>query len=134
MLTTEVRNSVPIKPSITKTPLMLIVQFTNQLSHSEAMEQMNVEESLKVNIDFSEQTLPKSVKELQPLLWKDADSYKCLLGPDLNDGILGMGQTPLLAIIEWDNQLMKRLSTATEDDHVIQYVKDVYKADNTEVW
>ena len=95
---------------------------------------MNVEESMKVNIDFSEQTLPKSVKELQPLVWKGVDNYNCLLGPDLTDGILGVGQTPLLAIIEWDNQLMKRLSTATEDDHVIQYVKDVYKADNTEVW
>jgi hypothetical protein len=98
------------------------------------MEQMNVEDSMKINIDFSEKVLPKSAKKLQPLVWKDGDSFCCLLGPDPEQGVYGCGDTALLAIDDWDTHLTSRLAEATEDDQVIQYVKDVYKADNTEVW
>lgn len=98
------------------------------------MEQMNVEESLKITIDYTEDVLPKSARKLQPLVWKDGDLYNCLLGPDLNVGIFGTGETALLAIVDWDTHLTARLAEAKEDDEVIQYVKDVYKADNTEVW
>lgn len=98
------------------------------------MEQMNVEESMKVNVDFSEEVLPKSARNLQPLVWREGDSYCCLLGPDPQQGVFGCGDTPLLAIVDWDTHLTTRLSVASEDDQVIQYVKDVYKADNTEVW
>jgi hypothetical protein len=98
------------------------------------MEQMNVEDSLKVDIDFSEEVLPKSAKTLQPLVWKDGDSYRCLLGPDPSVGVVGSGDTPLLAIVDWDTHLTSRLAQPKENDPVIEYVKDVYKADNTEVW
>lgn len=98
------------------------------------MEQMNVEESLKIDIDYTEEVLPKSARKLQPLVWKDDELYNCLLGPDLNMGIFGTGETPLLAIVDWDTQLTARLAQAELEDEVIQYVKDVYKADNTEVW
>ena len=98
------------------------------------MEQMNVEESRKINIDFDEEALPKSAKKLQPLVWKDGELYFCLLGPNPQNGVFGSGDTPLLAIVDWDAHLTTRLANATEDDEVTQYVKDVYKADNTEVW
>lgn len=98
------------------------------------MEQMNVEESVKIQIDFTEELLPKSAKKLQPLVWKDTDSFSCLLGPDKTSGVFGSGETPLLAIIDWDTHLTTHLAEAKQDDQVIQYVKDVYKADNTEVW
>lgn len=98
------------------------------------MEQMNVDESMKVDIDFSEGVLPKSAKKLQPMVWKNGDSFCCLLGSDPQAGVFGCGDSPLLAIVEWDTHLTTRLAQASEADEVIQYVKDVYKADNTEVW
>jgi len=98
------------------------------------MEQMNVDESLKVDVDFSEEVLPKSAKKLQPMVWKDGDTFCCLLGSDPQSGIFGRGETPLLAIVDWDSRLTTRLAEASEDDEVVQYVKDVYKADDTEVW
>jgi hypothetical protein len=98
------------------------------------MEQMNIEESLKVNIDFTDERLPASVRKLEPLVWKDEDTYCCLLGPDLEQGIFGSGGTPELALADWDQHLSQHLATTTEDDLVTQYVKDVLKADDTEVW
>jgi hypothetical protein len=98
------------------------------------MEQMNIEESLKVDVDFTEEVLPKSAKNLRPLIWKDGESFCCLLGPDPQQGIFGSGDTPLLAMVDWDVHLTNRLAQPNEDDPVIDYVKDVYKADNTEVW
>jgi hypothetical protein len=98
------------------------------------MEQMNVEESMKVAIDFSEENLPKSAKKLQPLVFQEGDSYCCLLGPDPQAGVFGCGNTPIAAIQDWDSHLSRRLAHTSENDEVIQYVKDVYKADNTEVW
>lgn len=98
------------------------------------MEQMNVEESTKVDIDFSEEVIPKSAKKLQPLVFKDGDNFCCLLGPNPQTGVFGSGETALLAIVDWDTHLTTRLANADDGDEVIQYVKDVYKADNTEVW
>lgn len=95
---------------------------------------MNVEETKKVTIDFSDKALPKSVETLRPLVYLDAGQYHCLLGKNLSDGILGIGKSTLSSIIDWDTQLTARLATATEDDEVIQYVKETYKAQQTEVW
>jgi hypothetical protein len=101
---------------------------------SRFMEQMNIDESMKVNIDFSEPVLPKSARTLQPLVWKDGDSYCCVLGPDPSVGVFGCGDTPMLAIVDWDTHLTSRLADPEDNDPVVDYVKDVYKADNTEVW
>lgn len=98
------------------------------------MEQMNVEETRKVTIDFNDGALPKSAEALRPLVYQDAGQYHCLLGKNLIEGLLGTGEDPLSAIIDWDTKLTARLATATEDDEVIQYVKEMYKAKNTEVW
>lgn len=98
------------------------------------MEQMNIEESMKVDIDFSEEVLPKSARTLQPLVWKDGESYCCVLGPDPSVGVFGCGDTALLAIVDWDVHLTNRLAEPKENDEVVEYVRDVYKADNTEVW
>lgn len=98
------------------------------------MEQMNVDESLKIDVDYTQEVLPKSARNLRPLVWKDNDLYNCLLGPDVNQGVFGSGETPLLAIVDWDTRLTSRLAEPKQNDEVIQYVKDVYKADNTEVW
>jgi hypothetical protein len=98
------------------------------------MEQMNVDESMKVQVDYTQEVLPKSAKKLQPLVWKEGDSFCCLLGSDPEAGVFGCGETPLLAIVDWDTHLTNRLAEPEENDEVVEYVKDVYKADNTEVW
>lgn len=89
---------------------------------------------MKVDIDFSEEVLPKSARTLRPLVWKDGDSFCCVLGPDPSTGVFGSGDTPMLAIVDWDVHLTNRLADPAENDEVVEYVKDVYKADNSEVW
>lgn len=98
------------------------------------MEQFNVEDHKKVNVDYSQATLPKSAATLQPLVYTEAGRYHCLLGPDIEAGIYASGTSPEDAIIQWDVELTARMSTAREDDQTVQYVKDVYQAKNTEVW
>jgi hypothetical protein len=98
------------------------------------MEQMNVDESMKVDIDFSNPELPPSVKKLEPLVFKEGGMYCCLLGPDPQEGVFGCGETPKLALADWDEHLAIHLATTTEENEVTAYVKDVLKADDTEVW
>lgn len=98
------------------------------------MEQMNVDEASKVTIDFSIPALPPSAGILQPLVYRQGQKYCCLLGPSPAIGIFGSGATAREAIIDWDVKLTARLASANEDDAVTTYVKDVYKAGNTEVW
>lgn len=98
------------------------------------MEQMNVDEAAKVVIDYSAVPLPKSAGILQPLIYRKDENYCCVLGPEPSTGIFGTGSTPQEAIVDWDVALTARLATAGDDDEVIQYVRDVYKAGNTEVW
>jgi hypothetical protein len=67
-------------------------------------------------------------------VFKDGDLYCCLLGPDPQEGIFGCGDSPEMALANWDKQLTERLANSSVDDSVSQYVKDVFKADDTEVW
>jgi len=96
---------------------------------------MNVEQSMKVNIDYSKPELPASARRLEPLVWKDGNAYCCVLGPDAQTGVFGCGDTPELALADWDEHLAQHMATTSEEDNeVTQYVKDVLKADDTEVW
>lgn len=98
------------------------------------MEQMNVDDTMKVSIDLNEETLPKSAGILQPLIYLEGKQYYCVLGPNKTAGIWGIGTSPTHSIIDWDVNLTSRLATPLEDDEVIKYVKDVYNAYHTEVW
>ena len=98
------------------------------------MKQMNVEESIKVNVDFTATGIPANAKKLEPLVYKDGDLYCCLLGPNPEEGIFGCGDNTELALADWEKHLTERLATSSVDDPVSQYVKDVLKADDTEVW
>lgn len=53
-------------------------------------------------IDYTESKLPASVKKLRPKLLKEGTKYCALLGNDPQQGILGCGETPLDAFIDWD--------------------------------
>lgn len=98
------------------------------------MEQMNVDETMKVKIDFEHEDLPQDAKELQPLVFKEGDSYCCLLGPDRTEGILGWGDSPRAAIADWSVKLQERIKIRNEDDEVANFVRDTLNTSNEDVW
>lgn len=98
------------------------------------MEQMNVDEIRKVKIDFEHEDLPQDAKELQPLVFKEGDSYCCLLGPDRTKGILGYGDSPRAAIADWSVKLQERIKIKNEDDEVANFVRDTLNTSNEDVW
>jgi hypothetical protein len=52
------------------------------------MEQMQIPEDMKVDVDYDTVDLPDSAKILEPVVFKEGDSYYCLPGPDPQTGIL----------------------------------------------
>ncbi|HKO82006.1 MAG TPA: hypothetical protein VJU78_16480 [Chitinophagaceae bacterium] len=68
------------------------------------MEEINVTNEMKVEINYSYEYLPTSVKNLHPLLFRNGKSYRCALGPDQQLSIVGYGETPEAALYTWDKQ------------------------------
>jgi hypothetical protein len=66
------------------------------------MEEFYTANETKVEINYSYEYLPTSVKNLHPLLFHDGKSYRCMLGPDLQLNIVGYGETPEAALYQWD--------------------------------
>lgn len=64
-------------------------------------------------------------KALQPIVFKDGNSYCCFLGTDPQIGVFGCGDTPQDAVGEWDKNLKEHLSKSDEKDEVVIYVKAV---------
>jgi hypothetical protein len=67
--------------------------------------------------------LAGAVAILHPVLFSEGDNYCCLLGPNPQEGIMGCGDTPVSAIADWENRLKEHLSTAGNDDQIVQHVK-----------
>jgi hypothetical protein len=97
------------------------------------MEQMNVPEEMKVEIDFTDPQIPDSVKTFHPLLFHDGDAFCCVLGPDPVSGILGYGQTSTKALRDWDLRLQHRIKTAA-DDEVTRFVLDTFNTSVNKIW
>lgn len=98
------------------------------------MEQMKIDDLARVDINYEDDSLPKVVKELRPVVFAEATHYCCLLGPDKQLGIDGCGTSVVEAIADWEQDLQKRLQTSDENDEVAQYVKDSLNASNKKVW
>jgi len=64
---------------------------------------------------------------LQPVLFKNGDSYYCLLGGDPKTGVFGRGNTPKEAVKNWDDQLKEHLSKAGKNDEVVQYINEILR-------
>jgi hypothetical protein len=60
----------------------------------------------KMNL-IVEQLEYNKFKMLNPTLTKDGNQWCCLLGADLQVGIAGFGDTPYLAILDWNGQFYK---------------------------
>jgi hypothetical protein len=87
------------------------------------MKQMQVPEEMRVNIDFNEDDLPLSVIRFHPVVFRDGDSYCCLLGPNPSEGVFGCGKTAKEALLDWDINLQERIKEGNDNDEVTAYVK-----------
>ncbi len=66
------------------------------------MDQLDAENEKKLEINYSYEYLPSSVKKLQPVLFQQGNLYRCESGPDLKVSVIGYGETPEAAIYTWD--------------------------------
>ncbi|PST82725.1 hypothetical protein C7T94_08705 [Pedobacter yulinensis] len=98
------------------------------------MKQMNVPEDMKVTVDFQAAGISGKVRELQPLVFKDQDGYRCLLGPDLETGVVGSGETVDAAIADWTRNLDERLASGDRNDELGLYITEMLKMSNKDVW
>ncbi|HUH18187.1 hypothetical protein [Albibacterium sp.] len=98
------------------------------------MEQMNVEEVFKITIDFEADNLPKTVKIFRPLLFNEGEGFRSVLGPDLQKGIVGYGDSLDEALLDWDKNLKERIKSKNINDEVAQYVIDTLNTSVNDVW
>jgi hypothetical protein len=60
---------------------------------------------------------------MKPVVFSEGNMFCCLLGHDPQTGVMGCGDTPELALSDWDRRLKQHLATHTDDDYIVQYVK-----------
>jgi hypothetical protein len=102
---------------------IVFVFYIRRSSKKTFMQQMNVPEDMKVEIDFNGSQVPASVKTFRPLLFHDGNSFCCVLGPDPQAGIFGCGPTPEDALKDWHMHLIDKIKTPS-DDEVSKFIFD----------
>jgi len=98
------------------------------------MEQMIMDQSAIVDIDFTAADVERTLKTLQPVVFRDGEQYCCHLGPDLEQGVIGKGESPEKAIEAWKAALKQRVETAGEDDELANFIKDALNFSKNDVW
>lgn len=98
------------------------------------MEQMRIEPDALVEIEYEAKNIPEHVRVLRPVVFREADMYCCILGPDPRTGIFGVGPTPTESLRDWEQRLEERLSATTEDDEIAQEILAQLKARKEDVW
>jgi hypothetical protein len=98
------------------------------------MIQMTIDPELVVDFDFTKPEVNRTLKNLQPVVYRNGDKFNCLLGPDLEQGILGTGSTPEEAIYNWEAKLQERIQDPAEDDEVSEFVIDTLRMTKDDVW
>jgi hypothetical protein len=86
------------------------------------MKQMKLPDDMKENIDFSDTSLPYTVRVLKPLLYKDGDAYCVVLGPNPTEGVFGCGKSAIEAFNDWDIHLKERIKNPEASDEVANYI------------
>jgi hypothetical protein len=87
------------------------------------MKQMKINSDSIIDIEFD-----GVAKLLNPIVFKEGNSYCCILGADPQIGVFGCGDTPQDAVNDWDNNLKEHLSKSDSDDEVVAYVKETLAA------
>lgn len=98
------------------------------------MKQMDIPVNRVTDIDYENGKFSKAVKDLRPVVWADEQGYCCLLGPDPQEGILGVGNTIEAALQDWEQQLRERVRTAVVYDELAQYVINTLRISKDDVW
>lgn len=87
-----------------------------------------------VPVDYESEDLPGSVKEFEPVVYKDGSSFCCILGPDPEEGVFGRGNTVREALTDWDVHLRERVNNHAEGDKIAEYVLDSIAASKWVIW
>ncbi len=98
------------------------------------MEQMIIDQSAIVAIDFTAADVDRTLKTLQPVVFQEGEQFACHLGPDMEHGILGKGDSPEAAIADWKAALKQRVEHAGEEDELATFVKDSLNFSKNDVW
>lgn len=98
------------------------------------MQQMNIDKSKVVPIDFESEDLPLPVRQFKPALYKEGELFCCILGPDPETGVYACGATEDGAINKWIAALNERMKNQNPDDKVALYIKDTLAASKNDVW
>jgi hypothetical protein len=98
------------------------------------MEQMIIDPAVIVDIDFTAADVDRTLKTLQPVVFREGEQFCCHLGPNMEQGILGKGDSPGAAIEAWKAALKQRVETAGEDDELATFVKDSLNFTKNDVW
>lgn len=71
------------------------------------MERMSLEKET-VRIDYTADGIPESVKNFRPTVFRDGDSYCCILGIDKETGVFSCGNSIEEALQEWDRAYQEK--------------------------
>jgi len=72
------------------------IESSQRQHHNEMQHQMNIE-LLETEQQY------KRFAMLKPKVYKDGNQWCVLYGENLQDGVAGFGDTPHLAVIDWEN-------------------------------
>ena len=98
------------------------------------MQQIVIHEELIVPLDYESEKVHGYVRQFKPTLYRDGDSFVCVLGPDAEQGIYGQGATEDEAIQNWETEFKERLKSKGDNDLVAQYIKDTLATSKKDVW
>lgn len=94
------------------------------------MDQMNIPENLQISIDYEDPKLPGTVAIFKPLLWKERESFCCIVGPNPQTGVFGCGETAQEALIDWDKHLQALIDNPRANNEISEYVTKTMDAFN----
>lgn len=98
------------------------------------MEQMKVAEERIIQLNYEDTHLSANIRELRPVVFESSEGYLCVLGPDIQTGVVGHGSTIEEALGSWEAMLEKRMKSPADDDDLAIYVRDVLRTSNKDVW
>ncbi|MBK1438445.1 hypothetical protein JHJ32_00470 [Parapedobacter sp. ISTM3] len=98
------------------------------------MKQMKVAEDRVIQLNYEDKNISLLVKELQPVVFQADEGYNCILGPDMQTGVVGYGDTIKGALASWESAMKKRMERADDGDEVALYATDMLQASNKKVW
>jgi len=98
------------------------------------MIQMKIDPADIIPINYNDPFIPDALQRFNPTLYKQGNSFCCILGPAPDTGIFGCGETPDAAISAWNTKFLEQLAHPTADSEVIQYILDHIDASVTPIW